>query len=147
MAKKQDYKTLLRQIGNTPMVRLDFGTKPLILAKLDFLNPGGSIKDRSALFMIEVAEQKGLLKPGGTIVEASSGNQGIAIAMIGAIKGYRVVITVPDRTAQEKIDTLKAYGAQVIVCPNTDTLEDPESYHTRAEAIFHSTDGAYMPNQ
>lgn len=147
MITKHDFKSMLQQIGNTPMVHLDFGTKPLLLAKLEYLNPGGSLKDRSALFMIEVAEKKGLLKPGGTIVEASSGNQGIAIAMIGAIKGYRVVITVPDRTSKEKVDTLRAYGAEVIVCPDTETLEDPKSYHAQAERMFHETEGAYMPNQ
>jgi cystathionine beta-synthase len=115
------YKTLLESIGNTPLITLKLGTKPTLLAKLEYLNPGGSVKDRSALFMVEKAEQEGILKPGGTIVEASSGNQGIALAMIGAIKGYNVIITVPDRTSREKVDVLRAYGASVYVCPNTDT--------------------------
>jgi len=147
MSNKNILKPLLEHIGNTPMVRLELGTKPTLLAKLDYLNPGGSIKDRSALFMIEDAERRGLLKPGGTIIEASSGNQGIALAMIGAIKGYKVIITVPDRTSSEKIATLRAYGCEVYVCPNTDTLEDPRGYHSKAEELHHSIEGSFMPNQ
>ena len=103
----KNHKTLLQQIGNTPLIKLDFNTKPLILGKLEYLNPGGSIKDRPALFMIEEAEKKGILKPSGTIVEASSGNQGIALAMIGRLKGYNVIITVPERTSVEKVSTLR----------------------------------------
>jgi len=141
------YKTLLQSIGNTPMVKLDFDVKPTFLAKLEYLNPGGSVKDRSALFMVEHAEQTGKLKAGGTIVEASSGNQGIALAMIGRIKGYRVIITVPDRTAIEKVAVLRAYGAEVHICPNTDTHDDPRNYHTLAEHLAHTIPGAYMPNQ
>jgi cystathionine beta-synthase len=144
---KYKYKNILESIGNTPLVRLDFGVKPLLLAKLEFMNPGGSIKDRSALFMIEQAEREGKLKQGGTIVEASSGNQGIALAMIGKLKGYRVIITVPDRTAIEKIGVLRAYGAEVHVCPNTDDLHDPRGYHAMAEHLLHSIPGAFMPNQ
>ena len=140
-------KNILELIGNTPLARLDLGTKPTLLAKLEFLNPGGSLKDRSALFMVEQAEKEGLLKPGGTIVEASSGNQGIALAMIGAVKGYKVIITVPDRTSKEKIDTLRAYGAKVYVCPNADTLDDPEGYHSKAEELHKKISGAFMPNQ
>lgn len=147
MKNKPVYKTLLEHVGQTPIARLDFGVKPTLLAKLEFLNPGGSVKDRSALFMIEQAEKEGHLKPGGTIVEASSGNQGIALAMIGALKGYRVIITVPDRVAAEKIATLRAYGAQVCVCPNTDDLHDPRGYHSMAEHFLHTTPGAFMPNQ
>lgn len=134
-------------IGNTPLMRLEFGTVPTLLAKLEFLNPGGSIKDRCALYMIEQAEREGKLKSGGTIIEASSGNQGISIAMIGKIKGYKVIITVPDRTAPEKIAVLRAYGAQVYVCPNTNSHDDPRNYHTLAESMTRSIAGAYMPNQ
>ncbi len=147
MAYKEHYKTILQTIGNTPIARLDLDVKPTVLAKLEFLNPGGSIKDRSALYMVEEAERKGLLKPGGTIIEASSGNQGIALAMIGKIKGYRVIITVPDRTAIEKVLVLRAYGAEVHVCPNTDDLHDTRGYHGFAEHLFHSIPGAFMPNQ
>ena len=140
-------KTLLDLIGNTPLINLNLGTTPTILAKLEYLNPGGSIKDRSALFMIEEAEKSGLLKKGGTIIEASSGNQGIALAMIGAHKGYNVIITVPDRTSNEKISTLRAYGANVYVCPDTDNLEDPEGYHAKAKRLLETTHNAFMPNQ
>ena len=147
MERDENFKDILQLIGNTPLARLDFDVKPTLLAKLEYLNPGGSIKDRSALFMVQQAEREGILKPGGTIVEASSGNQGIALAMIGAVKGYKVIITVPDRTAREKIDILRAYGAKVYVCPNADTLDDPEGYHAKAEQLFHSIPGAFMPNQ
>lgn len=144
---KTAYKTMLQSVGNTPIVKLDLPVKPTILAKLEYLNPSGSLKDRAALYMIEEAERLGKLKPGGTIVEATSGNQGISLAMIGAIKGYRVVITVPDRTAPEKIAVLRAYGAEVHVCPNTATHDDPQGYHARADQLLHEIPGAFMPNQ
>lgn len=145
--RQPKYQNFLQAIGNTPLVKLSFAVKPTILAKLEFLNPGGSIKDRAALFMVEEAERQGLLKPGGTIVEASSGNQGIALAMIGVLKGYRVIITTPDRTSFEKITTLQAYGAKVYVCPDTDSLDDPEGYHAKAEELHQSIPGSFMPNQ
>ena len=141
------FKTILELIGNTPLSKLELDLPPTILAKLEYLNPGGSLKDRSALFMIEDAEQRGILKPGGTIVEASSGNQGIALAMIGAVKGYKVIITVPDRTSEEKIGTLRAYGAKVYVCPDTDNLDDPEGYHAKAQVLAKTIPNAFMPNQ
>lgn len=147
MNKKIEYKDLLGCIGNTPIMKLDLGVKATVLAKLEFLNPGGSVKDRSALFLVEDAERRGLLKAGGTIVEATSGNQGIALAMIGAYKGYRVVITVPDRTAVEKVAILRAYGAEVHVCPNVESHEDPRGYHALAEKILKETPGAFMPDQ
>jgi cystathionine beta-synthase len=140
-------KSILNAIGNTPMVELDFDINPKFMAKLEYFNPGGSIKDRAALFMVEQAEKDGVLCPGGTIVEASSGNQGIALAMIGSIKGYDVIITVPDRTSFEKVATLQAYGAKVYVCPDTDNLNDPEGYHAKAEELCHKIPGAFMPNQ
>ena len=140
-------KSFLDAIGNTPLVKLDLDTKPTILAKLEHLNPGGSIKDRSALFMIQEAERRGDLRPGGTIIEASSGNQGIALSMIGAIKGYNVIITVPNRTSIEKVSTLQAYGAKVFVCPDTDDLHYPNGYHTKAEALHKQIVNSYMPNQ
>lgn len=141
------YPSLLDLIGKTPLARLNVDSPATVLAKLEFLSPGGSIKDRSALYMIEEAERAGKLRPGGTIVEATSGNQGIALAMIGAIKGYRVVITVPDRVAAEKIAILRAYGAEVHICPNTASHEDPRGYHARAEQILHTTADAFMPDQ
>ncbi|MFC1854834.1 PLP-dependent cysteine synthase family protein [Candidatus Dependentiae bacterium] len=137
---------ILSAVGNTPVVEIDLGLKCQLLAKLEYLNPGGSIKDRSALFMVLEAENNGFLKPGGTIVEASSGNQGIALAMIGCAKGYKVIITVPARTSIEKVKTIKAYGAKVIVCGDTG-LKDSESYCDVAKRLSKEIDGAYMPNQ
>lgn len=147
MVTKKQHKSFLQLIGNTPMIKLDIDTIPTMLAKLEYLNPGGSIKDRSALFMVEEAERRGVLKPGGTIIEASSGNQGIALAMIGNIKGYKVIITCPERVSKEKIATLRAYGAQVHICPNTDSHDDPRNYHAYAENLVHQISGAFMPNQ
>lgn len=141
------HNNLLGAIGNTPLVRVNFGTPPQIYAKLEYLNPGGSIKDRAALFMIEEAERLGLLKPGGTIIEASSGNQGISAAMIGAIKGYNVIITVSEKVSQEKKDTLKAYGVKMVVCPATTHLTDPQSYHSKALEIHKNTPNSFMLNQ
>ncbi|NDD54570.1 cysteine synthase family protein [bacterium] len=147
MSIRNKFKGILGSIGNTPLMRLEFDVKPTILAKLEMLNPGGSLKDRTALHMVEVAEKTGRLKPGGTIVEASSGSQGISLAMVGKVKGYRVIITVPDRTAPEKIAVLRAYGAEVYVCPNTDRHDDPRNYHTFAEHLVRTIPGAFMPDQ
>lgn len=141
------HDTLLQAIGNTPLVKIDFGTPAKIYAKLEYLNPGGSVKDRSALFMIEQAERNGILKPGGTIIEASSGNQGIASAMIGAIKGYKVIITVSEKVSKEKRDTLSAYGVHLVTCPATMLLTDPKSYHSEAVRIHKATPNSYMLNQ
>ena len=138
---------ILKQIGNTPLVRLNFLSKASVFAKLEYLNPGGSVKDRSALYMIEEAERLGKLKPGGTIVDASSGNQGIAMAMIGAAKGYKVIISVSEKISLEKLDTIKAYGAETVMSPATKTLDDANSYHKKALDIAASTPGAFMPNQ
>lgn len=141
------YKNILEVIGNTPLVRLPFITPATIYAKLEYLNPTGSVKDRAALFMIEEAERKGILKPGGTIIEASSGNQGITTAMIGAIKGYRVIITVSEKISKEKRDTLQAYGAELVVCPATQRLDDPASYHQKALEIHRAMPNSFMLNQ
>jgi len=140
----QNRPSILAAIGNTPLVRLDFPPEVPIYAKLEYLNPGGSIKDRSALYMIEQAEQTGLLKPGYTIIEGSSGNQGIAVAMIGAIKGYKVTITVPERTSIEKVATLKAYGAEVLICKDHDS---DESYTDVAKRLHKANPNSFMPNQ
>lgn len=147
MKKPASFDSVVKCIGNTPLAKIELGTKPTILAKLEYMNPGGSIKDRAALFMIQEAERRGLLRPGGTIVEASSGNQGIALAMIGSLKGYKVIITAPHRTSAEKIATLQAYGAKVFVCPDTDDLNDPNGYHAKAREMSQKIEGAYMPNQ
>ncbi len=141
------HQSILQTIGNTPLVKVDFESPSCIYAKLEYLNPGGSVKDRSALYMIEQAEKDGLLKPGGTIVDASSGNHGIAIAMIGAIKKYNVIITVSEKISTEKLQTLKSYGAQVIMCPATQFIDDKDSYHNKACEILKSTPNAFMPNQ
>ena len=141
----QKFPTILQAIGNTPMVRLELGTRATVLAKLEYTNPGGSIKDRTALFMIEDAEARGVLHPGGTIVESSSGNQGIALAMIGAVKGYKVIITVPERTSKEKVATLKAYGAEVVRCPEDQGEEKAPT--AVARRITKATPGAYMIGQ
>ena len=141
------YNHILDAIGNTPCVKIPFDCPGSIYAKLEYLNPGGSVKDRSALFMIEQAERTGQLQPGGTLIDASSGNQGIATAMIGAIKGYKVIITVPEKTSKEKYGTMKAYGAEVVVCPTKANLQDPDSYHSKAHAIYKATPNSFMPNQ
>ncbi len=137
---------LLDAIGNTPLVKVPFDAAAEIFAKLEYMNPGGSVKDRSALFMIEEAEKNGLLRPGSTIIEASSGNQGVAIAMIGAVKGYKVIITVSDKVSEEKIKTLRAYGAKDVMCPNVD-LDDPENYHTRPFRLQKEIPNSFVPNQ
>lgn len=138
---------ILTHIGNTRLVKVDFDSPAMIYAKLEYLNPGGSIKDRPALFMIEEAERKGLLKPGGTIVESSSGNQGTALAMIGALKGYRVIIAVSEKVSPEKINAIKGYGAEVVICPSVENYDDPRGYHETAKRITAETPGAYMPDQ
>lgn len=141
------HNNLLQAIGNTPLVQVDLQTPCSLYAKLEYLNPGGSVKDRSSLFMIEDAEQRGILQPGGTIIDASSGNQGIATAMIGAIKGYKVIIAVSEKVSKEKLETLKAYGAQVVMCPATSFLQDPQSYHSQAMRIHKETPNSFMPDQ
>ncbi|HEX4069146.1 MAG TPA: cysteine synthase family protein [Candidatus Babeliales bacterium] len=138
---------LLDTIGNTPLARIPFTTPATIYAKLEYLNPGGSIKDRSALYMVEHAEKTGILKPGGTIIEASSGNQGIALAMIGAAKGYKVIITTTPKFSQEKLQTIQAYGAEIVMCPVTSFIEDPNSYHSTAVRLQKETPNSFMPNQ
>lgn len=143
-------ENVLGLIGNTPLLKLNSVTKglsPLILVKPEYLNPGGSIKDRIGISMIEAAEKEGLLKSGGTIVEPTSGNTGVGLAMAAALRGYKCVFTMPDKMSQEKIDTLKAYGARVVVCPTNVTPESPESYYSVANQIVKDTPGAFSPNQ
>lgn len=142
-----EYKTVLEAIGNTPLVKLNVDVPCTVLAKLEFLNPGGSLKPRCALYMIEQAEKNGSLQPGGTIVEASSGNQGIAAAMIGALKGYKVIITVSQKISAEKLATIKAFGAEVRMFPPAPTLEHPDSYQSKAWEIHRNTPNSIMLNQ
>ena len=141
---------LLDLVGETPLVRLDRVGRDLachLLAKLEFLNPGGSVKDRPALAMIEAAEQSGLLHAGGTIVEPTSGNTGVGLAIVAARKGYHCVFVMPDKIAPEKIDLLRAYGAEVVVCPTTVAPEHPDSYYSVSDRLTREIPGAYKPNQ
>ncbi len=144
------FESILDTIGNTPLVKLPkimSGAKPLVFAKLEMFNPGGSVKDRIGQKMIESAERKGLLRPGGTIVEPTSGNTGMGLAMVGAIKGYRLVFTIPDKMSREKLDALKAFGARVVVTPTAVRPESPESYYQVAERIHKETPNSVLPNQ
>ncbi len=142
--------TILEAIGNTPLVRLQKvvqGVKPAVYAKLEYMNPGGSIKDRMALYMIEDAERKGILKKGGTIIENTSGNTGLGLAMIAAVKGYKAIFTIADKMSQEKIDLLKAYGATVVVTPTDVPHDDPRSYYETARRIARETPNSFYVNQ
>src|SRR3989338_567264 len=143
----KSYPALLAAIGNTPLVQIPFESEGKCLAKLEYLNPDGSVKDRSALYMIEEAERAGELRTGGTIIEASSGNQGIAVAMIGAAKGYKVIITVSEKISREKLQTIEAYGAKVITCPATDFIADPKGYHSEAALLQKQTPNSIFLNQ
>jgi len=141
------YNNVIKAIGNTPLVKLELGTPASIYAKLEYLNPSGSIKDRSALYMIEYAEKEGILKPGGTIIDASSGNHGIAVAMIGALKNYKVIITVSEKVSQEKLKAIQAYGAEVMMCPATKFIDDAQNYHAAALKLQKEIPNSFMPNQ
>jgi cystathionine beta-synthase len=143
-------ETILDAVGNTPMVRLSrlaADTRTPVVAKLEFLNPGGSVKDRIGLAMIEAAEAAGHLKPGGTIVEPTSGNTGTGLAIAAALKGYRVVCVMPDKMSAEKIALLRAYGAEVVVCPTAVPRESPQSYYSVAERLAREIPGGFQPNQ
>src|SRR5438067_4208812 len=142
--------TILEAIGGTPLVRLGrlgAGLQPQLVAKVEALNPGGSIKDRVALALIEAAEQDGQLKPGGTIVEPTSGNTGTGLAIAARLKGYRVIAVMPDKMSKEKIDLLRAYGAEVVVAPTEVPPESPESYYRVADRLAEEIPGAFQPNQ
>src|ERR671917_908522 len=138
----REYPTLLDLVGHTPIVRLDRiarDVKPLLLAKLEYLNPGGSNKDRIGLAMIEAAEREGTLQPGGTIVEPTSGNTGVGLAIAAALKGYRCIFVMPDKVSQEKISLLRAYGAEVIICPTAVPPDHPDHYIVMARRIAKET--------
>ncbi len=135
-------------VGNTPLIRLSRIHPPgNLVAKLESTNPGGSVKERIAIAMIDAAEKSGHLRPGGTIVEPTSGNTGVGLAMIGAVRGYRVICTVPDKVSKEKQDLLKAYGAEVVVTPTDLLPEHPESYYGVARRLASEIDGAFHPDQ
>src|SRR5246127_4920923 len=146
----REYPTLLDLVGGTPIVRLDRLSPPghaRILAKLEYLNPGGSVKDRIGLAMIEQAEREGKLKPGGTIVEPTSGNTGVGLAIAAAGKGYRCIFVMPDKMSQEKISMLRAYGAEVVICPTAVPHDSPESYYSVSDRLAEEIPGGYKPDQ
>lgn len=137
-------------VGNTPLVKLNSlaeGLQPLVLAKVEYLNPGGSVKDRIALRMVEAAEASGELRPGGTIVEPTSGNTGVGLAMVAQRKGYRCVFVCPDKVSEDKRNVLKAYGARVVVCPTAVPPEHPDSYYSVSDRLAGEIKDAWKPNQ
>jgi cystathionine beta-synthase len=144
------YENITQLVGNTPLVRLNRvtqGIKATVLAKLEFLNPGGSVKDRMAFYMLKEAEKEGRLKKGGTIVEATSGNTGVGVAMYAAAKGYKAIFTIPDKMSQEKINLLKAFGAEVVITPTAVPPDSPESYYEVAKRIHSQTPNSVMLEQ
>jgi cystathionine beta-synthase len=141
---------IIEAIGNTPLVRLNRLAKESeaeVYVKADYMNPGGSVKDRIALWMIDEAERKGILKPGGTIIEGTSGNTGMGLALVAVVRGYKVVFTITDKQSREKIDLLKAFGAEVIVCPTAVEPEDPRSYYSVAKKLAREIPNSFYPNQ
>ncbi len=144
------FNNILETIGNTPLVKLNSVTKDIqatILAKIETVNPGNSIKDRMALKMIEDAEKSGKLKPGGTIIEGTSGNTGMGLAIAAIVKGYKCIFTTTDKQSKEKVDALRAFGAEVIVCPTNVEPEDPRSYYSVAARLSKEIPNAFYPNQ
>ncbi|HXY85765.1 MAG TPA: cystathionine beta-synthase [Gaiellaceae bacterium] len=146
----REYPSVLELVGNTPIVRLDAigrGVQPRLLAKLEYLNPGGSVKDRIGLAMIEKAEAEGKLRPGGTIVEPTSGNTGVGLAIAAAKKGYRCIFVMPDKMSQEKISMLRAYGAEVVITPTAVEHDSPESYYSVSDRLAEEIPGGFKPDQ
>lgn len=144
------YNNILETIGNTPLVKLNNITKDIpatVLAKIETTNPGNSIKDRMAVKMIEDAETSGKLKPGGTIIEGTSGNTGMGLAMAAIIKGYKCIFTTTDKQSKEKVDALRAFGAEVIVCPTNVEPEDPRSYYSVSSRLEREVPNSWKPNQ
>ncbi|MEQ8240049.1 MAG: cystathionine beta-synthase [Cyclobacteriaceae bacterium] len=144
------YENLIDTIGNTPLVKLNSvskGIKGTILVKVEYFNPGNSIKDRIALKMILDAEEKGILKPGGTIIEGTSGNTGMGLALVGIARGYKCIFTLADKQSQEKMDILRAVGAEVIVCPTNVSPDDPRSYYSVAKKLNEDIENSFYPNQ
>jgi cystathionine beta-synthase len=143
-------ETVLDLVGDTPLVRLNSvtdGVTATVLAKIEYLNPGGSSKDRIASRIIDAAEREGKLKPGGTIVEPTSGNTGIGLALVAQQRGYRCVFVCPDKVSEDKINTLKAYGAEVVVCPTNVAPESPDSYYQTSDRLAREIEGAFKPDQ
>jgi cystathionine beta-synthase len=147
---RREYPTILELVGRTPIVRLDRLGRDVpgeLLAKLEYLNPGGSVKDRIGLAMIEAAEKDGLLRPGGTIVEPTSGNTGVGLAMAAALRGYRCIFVMPDKMSQEKISMLRAYGADVVITPTAVDPHSPESYYSVSDRLAEEIPGGFKPDQ
>src|ERR1700712_4621890 len=143
-------ESVIDLVGGTPLVRLNSlaaGLKPLILAKIEYVNPGGSVKDRIALKMITEAEASGELKPGGTIVEPTSGNTGVGLALVAQQRGYHCIFVCPDKVSEDKRNVLRAYGAEVVVCPTAVAPEDPDSYCSTSDRLVRETPNAWKPNQ
>src|SRR5689334_10277819 len=146
----REYPTVLELIGSTPIITLPSISRDVpgtILAKLEYLNPGGSVKDRIGLAMIEAAEREGKLRPGGTIIEPTSGNTGVGLAIAAAIKGYRCIFVMPDKMSQEKIALLRAYGAEVVICPTAVPPDSPESYYSVSDRLAEEIPGGFKPDQ
>ncbi|MFD3836626.1 cystathionine beta-synthase [Streptomyces sp. NPDC058642] len=146
----QFHDSMISLVGNTPLVRLNNVTKGIqatVLAKVEYFNPGGSVKDRIALRMIEAAEESGALKPGGTIVEPTSGNTGVGLAIVAQQKGYKCIFVCPDKVSTDKINVLRAYGAEVVVCPTAVDPEHPDSYYNVSDRLVRETPGAWKPDQ
>src|SRR5437763_16707654 len=146
----RNYPTLLDLVGGTPIVRLDKlgrDVEPTLLAKLEHLNPGGSVKDRIGLPMIEQAEREGKLTPGGTIIEPTSGNTGVGLAIGAAIKGYRCIFVIPDKMSQEKSALLRAYGAEVVITPTAVEHDSPESNYSVSDRLAEVLPGGVKPDQ
>src|SRR4029079_1484114 len=144
------YDNVVDMIGNTPLVRLRSVTEGIaatVLAKVEYFNPGGSVKDRIALEIVEEAEKSGELQPGGTIVEPTSGNTGVGLALVAQLRGYKCVFVCPDKVSQDKRDVLKAYGAEVVVCPTAVAPEDPRSYYNVSDRLAREIPGAWKPDQ
>src|SRR5579872_2027365 len=142
--------SILDAIGDTPLIRLSrigAGLRPRLVAKVESFNPGGSIKDRVAVALIEAAERDGRLKPGGTIIEPTSGNTGTGLAIAARLKGYKVIAVMPDKMSREKIDLLRAYGAEVVLAPTDVPPESPRSYYRVADRLANEIPGAFQPNQ
>ena len=144
------FDNVLEAVGRTPLIRLNRinqGLKPTIYAKVEYFNPGGSVKDRIAINMIDEAEKRGDLKPGGTIIEGTSGNTGMGLALVAAVRGYKVIFTTTDKQSKEKVDLLKSLGAEVIVCPTAVEPDDPRSYYSIAKKLAAEIPNSYYPNQ
>ncbi|WIG57994.1 MAG: Cystathionine beta-synthase [Ktedonobacterales bacterium] len=144
------YNSIIETIGHTPLVKLNKvaqDVQPLMLAKVEYFNPGGSVKDRIGISMIEAAEQAGLLKPGATIVEPTSGNTGTGLALAAAVKGYKCIFVMTDKVSEEKRSLLRALGAEVVICPNSEPFDSPDNYHSVAARLARELPGAFGPDQ